>query len=167
MLCHQTCRGTLQPNSYSVLRIQYTPKATGTFSCESFSLSTAGGNRLSLTCQATAAGPQLQLSSRVFAFGNVRSGQAPSKVLYLENCSDVPLSFEFLVEEGGVFWLPKSQGVLAPRCMAHTTVCFRGTAPGNYWQRIICLVKVGLTHQVQLLAGCSAGSVLSTAVPCM
>jgi hypothetical protein len=139
------CRGTLQPNSYSVLRIVYAPKATGTFSCDRFSLSTAGGNKVSLTCQGTAAGPHLQLSSRVFAFGNVRLGQAPSKVLYLENCSDVPLSFEFLVEEGSVFWLTKPSGVLAPRSMTHTAVCFKGAAAANYWQRIVCLVKVGAT----------------------
>jgi hypothetical protein len=128
-----------------VLRVVYAPKATGTFSCESFTLSTAGGNKVSLTCQGTAAGPRLQLSSRVFAFGNVRLGQAPSKVLYLENCSDVPLSFEFLVEEGSVFWLTKPKGVLAPRCMTHTAVCFKGAAAANYWQRIVCLVKVGVT----------------------
>jgi hypothetical protein len=139
------CRGTLLPNSYSVLRIVYTPKATGTFSCDSFSLSTAGGNKVSLTCQGTAAGPHLQLSSRVFAFGNVQLGQAPSKVLYLENCSDVPLSFEFLVEEGSVFWLTKPKGVLAPRSMTHTAVCFKGAAAANYWQRIVCLVKVCAT----------------------
>jgi hypothetical protein len=48
-----------------------------------------------------------------------------------------------LVEEGGVFWLTKPKGVLAPRCMAHTAVCFRGIAAANYWQRIVCLVKVG------------------------
>lgn len=64
------------------------------------------------------------------------------QVLYLENSSDVPLEFEFLAEPGGVFALTKPKGVVAPRSMTHTAVCFKAPAPGNYWQRLVCLVKV-------------------------
>lgn len=144
------CRGTLQPDSYSVFRIVYTPKAASTFSCGKFGLSTPGGNRLSFVCQGTATGPQLRLSCRVFSFGNVKSGQSPSKVLYLENCSGVPLAFEFLVEAKGVFYLTKPKGVLPPRSMTHTAVCFKAEAPSNYWQRIVCLVKVNLKRGLLL-----------------
>lgn len=137
-----TRRGTLQPNSYSVLQVAFSPKSTGTFSCQTFALSTAGGNQVTFTCQGTAVGPQLQLSSRVYSFGNVKVAQISSKVIYLENVCDVPLSFEFLVEQDGVFSLTKRKGVIPPRSMTHTALAFKATVPANYWQRITCLVKV-------------------------
>lgn len=126
-----------------MLRVVFTPRATGAFSCQTFTLATEGGNTLSLACQGAALGPQLRLSSRVFAFGSVRSGQAPAKALYLENLSDVPLHFQFLAEAGGVFELSRLHGVIPPRSMTHTAVRFAGLFPGNYWQRLVCLVKVG------------------------
>lgn len=125
-----------------MLQIVYSPKSAGTFSCQTYTLSTPGGNKITLVCQGTAVGPQLRLSSRVFNFGNVKAGQSPSKVLYLENCSDVPLAFEFLVESNGVFSLTKARGVVPPRSMTHTALGFKGTIPANYWQRLVCLVKV-------------------------
>jgi len=64
------------------------------------------------------------------------------QVLYLENCSDVPLEFQFLTEPAGVFTVTKSHGTIPPHSLEHTAVCFRGTLPTNYWQRILCLVKV-------------------------
>jgi hypothetical protein len=139
-----THSGTLQPSEYSLLRITFAPRATGTFSCQSFSLACAGGNSLALTCQGTAVGPALRLSGRVFAFGSVRSGQAvPPKALYLDNASDVPLHYQFLAEPGGVFELSRAAGVIPPRSMTHAAIRFAaGARPGNYWQRIVCLVKV-------------------------
>lgn len=139
------CRGSLEPNEYSALRVVFAPRATGAFSCETFTLVTEGGNKLTLTCKGKAIAPQLRLSARVFAFGSVRSGQTPSKTLYLENDSDLPVHYQFLVEPGGVFTLTRPHGVIRPRSMAHTGVKFSGPAPGNYWQRIVCLVKVRVT----------------------
>jgi hypothetical protein len=136
------CRGSLQPNEFSILRVAFAPCVTGAFSCETFTLVTEGGNKLFLTCKGTAVAPQLRLSTRVFTFGSVRSGSTPSKTLYLENDSDLPVQYQFLTESGGMFALSRSCGVIRPRSMAHTGVKFAGTAPGNYWQRIVCLVKV-------------------------
>lgn len=125
-----------------MLKVTFAPRATGAFSCETFSLVTEGGNKLALTCKGTAVALQLRLSARVFALGCVRSGATPSKTLYLENHSDLPLHYQFLTEPGGVFTLTRPHGTVRPHSMAHTGVKFCGSAPGNYFQRIVCLVKV-------------------------
>lgn len=154
------CRGSLQPNEYSMFRVVFAPHATGAFSCETFTLVTEGGNKLALTCKGTAVAPQLRLSTRIFSFGSVRSGVSPSKTLYLENDSDLPVHYQFLTEPGGVFTLTRPHGVIRPRSMAHTAVKFAGGAPGNYWQRIICLVKVGAVGMATGLLG--AGNLSSS-----
>ena len=66
------------------MRVVYSPKHTGTFSSEDFTVSTAGGNRLPLNLRGSAAGPQVTLSASSFNFGNVPAGQAPSRVLYMQ-----------------------------------------------------------------------------------
>lgn len=142
MLRVVTRRGSLQPNEYSLLRITFAPRATGAFSCETFTMVTDGGNKLALTCKGTAVAAQLTLSARVFAFGSVKTGSTPAKTLYLENRSDMPVHYQFLTEPGGVFTLTRPYGVVRPRSMAHTGVKFTAAAPGNHWQRIVCLVKV-------------------------
>lgn len=137
-----THRGSMQPNEYSLLRITFAPRATGAFSCETFTMVTDGGNKLALTCKGTAVAAQLTLSARVFAFGSVRTGSTQAKTLYLENRSDMPVHYQFLTEPGGVFTLTRPYGVVRPHSMAHTSVKFTAATPGNHWQRIVCLVKV-------------------------
>lgn len=144
-------RGSLQPNEYSLLRVAFTPRATGAFSCETFTMVTDGGNKLALTCKGTAIAAQLTLSTRVFAFGNVRSGSTPAKTLYLENRSDMPVNYQFLTESGGVFTLMRPYGVVRPHSTAHTGVKFTAASPGNHWQRIVCLVKVRFTRHTSFV----------------
>lgn len=74
------------------MRVVFGPRHSGTFSSENFSIFTAGGNRLTLNLQGTAVGPQVTLSCTSFNFGNVPAGQAPSRVLYLQNHSEVRLA---------------------------------------------------------------------------
>jgi hypothetical protein len=64
----------------STSQVTYTPKHTGTFSSESFTVSTAGGNKLTLGLQGSAVGPKVTLSAAFFNYGNVPAGQAPTKV---------------------------------------------------------------------------------------
>eukprot|EP00983_Pelagomonas_calceolata_P094027 1157841-Pelagomonas_calceolata.AAC.1 len=66
-------RGTLGPEEYSEMRVVYTPKHSGAFSCQNWVLSTAGGNRVVLNVSGQAVGPLVTFSSRcvscLFFFG--------------------------------------------------------------------------------------------------
>lgn len=93
------CRGTLGPEEFSLLKVVYTPKHTGTFTCENYVISTAGGNRVTLTLRGTATGPRVTLSTRAFNFGSVLCGSLASRVLYLTNHSDIAVAYDFQVSQ--------------------------------------------------------------------
>lgn len=95
--CACDCRGTLGPDEYSIMKVTYTPKHTGTFSSENFTLSTAGGNKLNLNLRGNAMGPNVTFSARMFNFGNVVADTLATRVLYIQNHSDVPVSYDFQV----------------------------------------------------------------------
>ena len=101
------------------MTVTFTPKHTGTFSSENFSISTAGGNKVTLNLRGTALGPKAVLSATSFNFGNVPAGQTPSRVLYLQNQSDV----SFVDGEAGGEW---GEWVLRPRRVLYLQVSVPG-----------------------------------------
>ncbi|KAG1664126.1 hypothetical protein FOA52_011949 [Chlamydomonas sp. UWO 241] len=144
--------GTLGPDEYTLMRVTYTPRHTGTFSSESFSVSTAGGNRLALNLRGAAAGPAVSLSSSAFNFGNVPVGQAPSRVLYMRNDSDVPAVYDWQLDAEDEFAVRAPRGVIVPHSTGHVTVTFRSGAPANFWTRAVCLIKDADPLALDLLA---------------
>jgi len=135
-------RGVLGPEEWGFLTVTYTPKTSGAPSFQRFGISTPGGNRAALQVRGAAEGPRLTLSTRVLDFGSVRVGQVVSKVVYIENTSDVAAMYEFRDEGGGVILLSRPQGVIAPRSVGHTRVVFAPVVPANYWRRLACVLKV-------------------------
>lgn len=57
-------RGTLGPEEYSEMRVVYTPKHNGAFSCQNFVLSTVGGNKVLLNVSGQAVGPVVTFATR-------------------------------------------------------------------------------------------------------
>ncbi|GIL53686.1 hypothetical protein Vafri_9323 [Volvox africanus] len=145
-------RGTLGPEEYSVLRVSYTPRSTGTFSSETFQIGTAGGNMVSLNLRGTAVAPTITLSARAFNFGNVAVGASTSRVLYIRNHSAVPVPYDFQMEPLDVFAISRVRGVLAPEATAHVTITFRATIPSNYWRRLALMLKDADPQGIDLVA---------------
>ncbi|GLC34162.1 Cilia- and flagella-associated protein 65 [Pleodorina starrii] len=145
-------RGTLGPEEYSVLRVSYTPRSTGTFSSETFHIGTSGGNTVSLNLRGTAVAPTITLSARAFNFGNVAVGATSSRVLYIRNHSAVPVPYDFQVEPLDVFAISRVRGVLAPEATAHVTITFRAALPSNYWRRLALLLKDAEPQGIDLVA---------------
>ncbi|MEW5306910.1 MAG: hypothetical protein WDW36_009343 [Sanguina aurantia] len=145
-------KGTLGPEEFTALRITFTPRHSGTFSCETFSMSTAGGNKATLVLRGEASAPHVSFSTRAFNFGNVPSGTMTSRVLYIQNRSEVPVPYDFLLEDGDTFSISRPRGVLPAASTAHVTVIFRSTAPKNHWRRVVCLLKDADPLSVDLLA---------------
>jgi hypothetical protein len=150
--CSSLRRGTLGPEEYSVLRLAFTPKTTGTFSAETFALGTLGGNRVSLSLRGTAVAPRVTLSALAFNFGNVAVGTSASRVLYLRNHSPVPVPYDFQAEPHDVFSVSRTRGVLAPESTAHVTLSFRPATPSNHWRRVALLLKDAEPQGLDLLA---------------
>lgn len=134
------------------MRITYTPKHTGTFSCENFTLSTAGGNRVPINLRGTARGPSVTFSARTFNFGNVAAGTVATRVLYMQNHSDIPVAYDFQIDPYDTFTLNKPQGVIGPSTTAHVTISFQTGVSSNYWRRLVCLIRDADPIGVDLLA---------------
>ncbi|KXZ53757.1 hypothetical protein GPECTOR_6g674 [Gonium pectorale] len=145
-------KGTLGPEEYSVLRLSYTPRSTGTFSSETFLVGTAGGNTVALNLRGAAVAPTVTLSARAFNFGNVPTGTPASRVLYIRNHSAVPVPYDFQTEPLDVFSISRVRGVLAPETTAHVTITFKAAVPANYWRRVALLLKDADPQGVDLVA---------------
>lgn len=134
------------------MRVVYSPKHTGTYSSEDFVVSTAGGNRLTLNLRGSAIGPTVTLSASSFNYGNVPAGQTPSRVLYMQNHSDVPVVYDWQIDAEDCFSLSRPRGVIPPQTTGHVTVTFRAPSPACYWKRVACLVKDADPLSLDLLA---------------
>jgi hypothetical protein len=157
-----TRRGTLGPGEYGVLTVTYAPQASGAASFRRFAVVTPGGNRAPLRVRGKAEGPRVTLSARVLDFGSVRAGQEASKVVYIENASEVAAAYEFRDDGGGVFELSQPRGVVGPRSAGHTRVTFAPGLAANYWRRLVCVFQVGVTPFLKWCHGCS---VVCPAIP--
>ena len=132
----------------------FTPRTSGTPSFQRYLVSTPGGNRVPLCVRGAGGGPGVALSARALDFGSVRLGQAASKVVYLENTSEVAAAYEIRDEGGGVFELSRPRGVVPPKSVAHTRVAFAPGTAANFWRRLVCIVKVREGLVVAATRGC-------------
>ena len=85
-------------------------------------------------------------------FGDVKLGNIMSRVVFLTNESDVPVSWQFVVEDKGTFQFDRTYGVIPPKLEAHVIVRFEPEVSGNFYRRIFCLVK----NQLPLAIDCVA-----------
>jgi cilia- and flagella-associated protein 65 len=73
-------QGTIEPNAAASLAVRYKPHFAGTFSSETFGISTPGGNVVSLQARGAALGATVAVSERSLDFGDVPLGKAAKKV---------------------------------------------------------------------------------------
>ena len=134
-------RGQLAADSYESVKVSFTPAMTGTFSSETFKFVTPGGNVATLNLRGTAIGPAVSLSASALQFGSVVSGNKVSKVLYIENASEVASHWQIDSECLGTFSLDADRGMVAPRSTAHVTVTFNPLEAANYHKRLVVVLR--------------------------
>ena len=134
-------RGHLAPESYEVAKVTFTPSMAGTFSSESFKFVTPGGNVATLNLRGTAIGPTVTLSTSTLQFGSVVAGTKVSKIVYMENHSDVPSHWQIDSECLGTFSLDHDRGVIPPRSTSHVTVAFTPQEAANYHRRLVMVMR--------------------------
>ena len=61
--------------------------------------------------------------------------------MYLTNKSEVPVSFQFVVEDKGTFQFDRTYGVVPPRLQSYVIISFDPEVSGNFCRRIFCLFK--------------------------
>mmetsp|Transcript_13553 Transcript_13553/g.2140 ORF Transcript_13553/g.2140 Transcript_13553/m.2140 type:complete len:84 (+) Transcript_13553:139-390(+) len=81
-------------------------------SSKNYVISTESGNSMRFTCLGSGMGLNVNLSSRVCNFGEVRSGNSTSRVVTLENDSNHPASFKFFTDFSNIFRFKKAEGTV-------------------------------------------------------
>jgi hypothetical protein len=84
-------------------------------------------------------------------FGSVKVGKMQSRALFIENTSEMALSFQFVTDEGGTFTLSKYQGVLPAKLEVPVKLCFAPDRPINYYRRLFLLVENRMPLFIDLL----------------
>mmetsp|Transcript_4655 Transcript_4655/g.15410 ORF Transcript_4655/g.15410 Transcript_4655/m.15410 type:complete len:619 (+) Transcript_4655:538-2394(+) len=133
--------GVLAPNSFEMVRVSYTPVTSGTFSSESFKVDTPGGNGLELVARGNAAQPEVSLSAAALNFGNVEVGQSSSRVIYIENSSDVVVAYQVVTDQHGTFQMDHVVGYIPAQSTVHCTIAFAPQEPTNFYKRVVVLLK--------------------------
>ena len=68
-----------------------------------------------------------------------------SRMLTINNNSDLQTKFEFFNQQGNIFSFSKTKGVIQPKSNSRIIVYFNPTHTVNYYERIFCIVR---NHQI-------------------
>ncbi|DBA87452.1 TPA: hypothetical protein ACH3X1_004491 [Trebouxia sp. C0004] len=147
-------RGTLEAGAAVVLKISYTPTTSGTFACEHFAVHTAGGRQVLFSVSGTAVAPSVQLSTGCVSFGSLPINDTSARAVYIHNKAHLPVYFEFVADQEGVFGFDRVRGSVGAMSSAHVTVTFQPKEASNYWRRVTCLVRDSPAMSIDLLGSC-------------
>ncbi|KAL0051980.1 hypothetical protein WJX82_005745 [Trebouxia sp. C0006] len=147
-------RGTLAAGAAASLRVSYTPTTSGTFACEHFAVHTAGGRQVPFSVSGTAVAPSVQLSTGCVSFGSLPANDTSARAVYIQNKADLPVYFEFVTDQQGVFGFDRVRGSVGAMSSAHVTVTFQPKEASNYWRHVTCLVRDGPAMSIDLLGSC-------------
>ena len=90
----------------------------------------------------TAVAPSVHLSTGCVSFGSHRANDTSARAVYIHNKADLPVYFEFVTDQQGVFEFDRVRGSVGAMSSAHVTVTFQPKEASNYWRRVTCLVRV-------------------------
>eukprot|EP00118_Oscarella_pearsei_P004948 m.21985 g.21985 ORF g.21985 m.21985 type:complete len:1729 (+) comp28260_c0_seq1:44-5230(+) len=153
-------QGCVAPQAVEKIKVFYKPHTPDVKSVDYFKVKASGGFGGTLVkCQGTAKGPHLRLSCTHLNFGNVASGTTVTRMMQIENKSDVAATFQFLVDSASVFRFDTHSGCVRPGGSLTVIIHFSPTHPITYCRQIACLVHnqeplfidlLGLCHTEQV-----------------
>ena len=90
----------------------------------------------------TAIAPAVQLSTGCLSFGSLAASETLAKAVYIHNKADLPIYFEFVTDQQGVFAFDRVRGSVAAQSVGCVTVTFQPKEASNFWRRITFLIRV-------------------------
>jgi hypothetical protein len=91
-------KGAIPPESTFPVTIKYQPKLVGVWSNAHYTIQSKGGNYLNLSCFGVGIGYDVHLSAKSMNFGEVSLGNTTNRLVNVTNNSELPTSFQFLVD---------------------------------------------------------------------
>ena len=120
------------PQGEIVVRITFLARAAGTYSADHLDFVTPGGNAPRVLLTGAAVSPDVKVYKKEdpyalglgvpnsVNFGSVKVGDGQTRAFFLQNKSERPLNYQFLLEKGGSFSVSKPQGILPAKFKTHT-----------------------------------------------
>ena len=96
----------------------------------------------------------MHLSSNSINFGEIKLEHTSTKVLTLQNDSELDTEFEFFSDSGNVFSFNDIRGTLPRNSQKKVIIEFRPRNTIAYYQRVYCLVRNHLLLYVDLIGTC-------------
>lgn len=113
-----------------------------------YRVSCQGGNDLYFDCIGTAAPYKVYLSENSINFGEIKIGNTASRLLTIHNDSELPTSFQFYSDQGNIFSLSRTRGVVPNKGLERIIVNFKPRNTICYYERIFVVSR---NHQVLVL----------------
>lgn len=151
------------PQGEMPVHVVFNARAAGTYTAEHLEFVTPGGNRPRILLTGSATSPVVRVFKKEdpFAqgfgvpnsvnFGSVSVGRTQTRALFIENTSESPLAYQFVMDDGGSFTLSKYQGILPAKLEVPVKLLFQPDKPINYYRRLFLLVEHRMPLFVDLL----------------
>ena len=110
--------------------------------CTMSLLSTSMAVQTPFSVSGAARAPSVQLSTSCLSFGSLAANESLTKPVYIHNQADLPIYFEFVTDQQGVFAFDRVHGSVAAQSSGSVMVTFQPKEAFNFWRSITCLIRV-------------------------
>lgn len=146
--------GEIPPKASFLVRITYSPSIVDLISCSHFNINCSGGNVVDFECKGVASGVDVSFNQKSINFGEIKLGQQISRLLVLQNNSDIPTQFQVFNDKRNVFSFSPLAGTINPRTTSRLIVQFNPPTTMTYYERAFCIVKNHQLLYVDLIGTC-------------
>ena len=130
----------LDPEGTKTVTIEFHPTNFDFFAFANISFTTAGGNSALMRCSAYVNGPVVTVDHTYIHFDKVQLKSEKTSKIKIQNHSDRPIYFEFMIEPTSCFQFSVSQGILAAKSTHTIRLTFKPQFPIAYYRRVILLI---------------------------
>ena len=146
--------GEIPPKASFLVKVTYSPSIVNLISCTHYNIICTGGNTIQFESKGEASGLDIKLSADSINFGEIKLGSTTSRMLLLQNDSDLPAVFQFYSDKKSIFGLSHTTGTINSKSTFRVIISFNPVNTMNYYQRLYCLIRNHQLLYVDLLGTC-------------
>mgnify|MGYP003880634599 FL=1 len=146
--------GVIPPKASFLIKATYKPAIVDLISCTHFNITCLGGNSVKFECKGIAAGVSVAFTQKSINFGEIKLGQQTSRLVILQNASDIPAHFQVYNDKKNVFSFSATVGVINPHSTFRLIVQFNPTTTMTYYERVFAVVRDHQVLYIDLMGTC-------------
>ena len=146
--------GVIPAGGTFLVKIKYNPSVVYCLSSKNYIIKAESGNSQRFAVLGSGVGLQVSLSSRVCNFGEVKALNSTSRLVTLENNSEVHCSYKFFTDPSSVFQFKKTEGTINAKSNTRLVIYFKPKETVSYYSRVFCIVKNHMVLFIDLIGTC-------------